>query len=143
MVAALQCIPAITNTNGIPTTLLPLSFVVLVDAFFQIVEDIARHKSDSEANAAIALKFDTRRGTFIQVKRHELNVGDFVKIMSRETIPADIICLAVAEKATPPKGICYVETKSLDGETNLKIRQALPSTLAMVSCSVIYISTIL
>jgi phospholipid-transporting ATPase len=45
------------------------------------------------------------------------------------SIPADILILAVAEKSEPAQGICYVETKSLDGETNLKIRTAVPSTL--------------
>lgn len=132
MIAAMQCIPAISNTNGLPTTLLPLLLVVLVDAFFQVVEDIARHKSDNEANAAPSYKFDHESKTFIQVERREIAVGDFVKVHSRETIPADIVCLAVAEKGNPPKGICFVETKSLDGETNLKIRNALPSTLSMV-----------
>jgi phospholipid-transporting ATPase len=133
LIAALQCIPEISNTGGYPTTLLPLMFVVAVDAFFQIVEDLARHKSDREANAAVAHKFDMIEERFVDVQRHELAVGDFVKVNSRETIPADVVCLGVAEKSNPPKGICYIETKSLDGETNLKIRNALPSTLAMMS----------
>lgn len=135
LIAALQCIPEITNTNGYPTTLLPLTLVVLIDAFFQIIEDMARHRSDREANAALSFKFDVHLKTFVQVQRHELQVGDYIRVNSREVIPADMVCLAVAEKSNPPRGICYVETKSLDGETNLKLRHAMPSTMAIVSSS--------
>lgn len=50
-----------------------------------------------------------------------LRVGDFVRIYSDDELPADIIILATSD----PDGACYVETKNLDGETNLKVRQAL------------------
>ncbi|KAF4124648.1 phospholipid-translocating ATPase [Geosmithia morbida] len=50
-----------------------------------------------------------------------LRVGDFVRIYSDDEIPADIIILSTSD----PDGACYVETKNLDGETNLKVRQAL------------------
>lgn len=33
-----------------------------------------------------------------------------------------------------PKGICYVETKNLDGETNLKHKQVEKSILRLASC---------
>ncbi|KAM0439717.1 hypothetical protein ACHAPT_000811 [Fusarium lateritium] len=49
-----------------------------------------------------------------------LVVGDFVRIYNDEELPADIIILSTAD----PDGACYVETKNLDGETNLKVRQA-------------------
>jgi phospholipid-translocating ATPase len=51
----------------------------------------------------------------------DLNVGDFVRIYSDDELPADVIILSTSD----PDGACYVETKNLDGETNLKVRQAL------------------
>lgn len=38
VLASLQTIPEITNTFRVPTILLPLSAVIIVDAFFAIVE---------------------------------------------------------------------------------------------------------
>jgi phospholipid-translocating ATPase len=52
-----------------------------------------------------------------------VQVGDFVRIYNEEQIPADVIILSTSD----PDGACYVETKNLDGETNLKVRQAVHS----------------
>ena len=52
-----------------------------------------------------------------------VQVGDFVRIYNDESVPADIVVLATSD----PDGACYIETKGLDGETNLKVRQALQS----------------
>ncbi|KAK3673100.1 phospholipid transporting ATPase [Recurvomyces mirabilis] len=52
-----------------------------------------------------------------------VQVGDFVRLYNEEEIPADIVVLSTSE----PDGACYVETKNLDGETNLKVRSALHS----------------
>ncbi|CAM9633123.1 unnamed protein product, partial [Discosporangium mesarthrocarpum] len=38
VLAALQTIPSITNTLGVPTILLPLCIVVIVDGVFAILE---------------------------------------------------------------------------------------------------------
>ncbi len=45
----------------------------------------------------------------------DLSRGDILGINSNQPLPADIILLT-----TSSKGQCYVETKNLDGETNLK-----------------------
>ncbi|TQS38025.1 hypothetical protein Golomagni_01479 [Golovinomyces magnicellulatus] len=52
-----------------------------------------------------------------------VKVGDFVRLYNNDQIPADIVVLSTSD----PDGACYVETKNLDGETNLKIRHALRS----------------
>ncbi len=50
-----------------------------------------------------------------------VQVGDFVRLYNEEQIPADVVILSTSD----PDGACYIETKNLDGETNLKVRQAL------------------
>jgi len=47
-------------------------------------------------------------------------VGDFVKVLDHEPIPADILICSTSED----ENVAYVETKNLDGETNLKSRHA-------------------
>lgn len=52
-----------------------------------------------------------------------VRVGDFVKLGNNDAIPADMVVLATSEADSA----CYVETKNLDGETNLKIKHGLRS----------------
>ena len=52
----------------------------------------------------------------------DIKVGDFVKIMDNEPIPADVLICATSEE----ENVAFVETKNLDGETNLKSRSAVP-----------------
>jgi phospholipid-translocating ATPase len=52
-----------------------------------------------------------------------VQVGDFVRIYNDDQIPADVVIVSTSD----PDGACYVETKNLDGETNLKVRHALRS----------------
>ena len=44
--------------------------------------------------------------------------GQLVKVESEQFIPADMVLL----KSANEKGSVYIETKSLDGETNLKVK---------------------
>ncbi|KXT04328.1 hypothetical protein AC578_7971 [Pseudocercospora eumusae] len=52
-----------------------------------------------------------------------VRVGDFVRLYNDEEVPSDIIVLSTSDA----DGACYIETKNLDGETNLKVRTALYS----------------
>lgn len=70
-----------------------------------------------------------REGVFQQVFWSQVHTGDIIKINDKEPFPADIIMFASSDS----QGICYVETSSLDGETNLKIKRAKPGTLHVTS----------
>lgn len=47
-------------------------------------------------------------------------VGDFVKLVDGELVPADMVILSSSDDS----GIVYVQTANLDGETNLKPRSS-------------------
>lgn len=59
----------------------------------------------------------------------KLEVGDIVLLRDNDQIPADIVVLSTSDA----DGLCYVETKNLDGETNLKPRKSLKATSSITS----------
>ena len=62
---------------------------------------------------------DPDRGKFKEIIWSNLHVGMIVKIMQDSFFPADLVLL----NSSSPQGIAYIETKNLDGETNLKHKQ--------------------
>ena len=126
--AALQQIPNISPTNQY-TTIGPLIIVLLVSAGKELIEDFKRKNSDKSLNHSKARAL--RGSTFDNVRWVSVKVGDIVRVESEESFPADLVLLATSE----PEGLCYIETANLDGETNLKIKQAIPETANLVSPS--------
>lgn len=128
--ACIQQIPGVSPTNRW-TTIVPLALVLLASAFKEIKEDIKRHQSDSELNARISHVLDPGTGSFEPRRWRHMRVGDIVRVENNEFFPADLVLLSSSE----PEGLCYIETANLDGETNLKIKQALPDTAKLTSSS--------
>jgi phospholipid-transporting ATPase len=126
--AILQQIPNISPTNRY-TTIVPLFIVLLVSAMKEIVEDVQRKRSDQSLNNSKARVL--RGSSFEDTRWIKVAVGDIIRVESEEPFPADLILLASSE----PEGLCYIETANLDGETNLKIKQAIPETSHLVSHS--------
>jgi P-type E1-E2 ATPase len=130
-----QIIPPISITGGQPSLLLPLMFVIFVSMVKDIIEDIKRHKSDNEENNRKALVGNTKTGMFEFRMWKDIKVGNIVKVKNKfktkvienQFFPADLILI----NSSIIKNICYIETKNLDGETNLKHKQGknVPSLL--------------
>ena len=117
----IQQVPNVSPTNRY-TTIGTLTIVLIVSAVKEIIEDIKRANSDNELNNSKIEIYSDR--DFYQKRWVDIKVGDIIKVNSEQAIPADIIVLSSSE----PEGICYIETANLDGETNLKIKQARPET---------------
>lgn len=68
-----------------------------------------------------ALDPSTSTTSFKNRRWKDVNVGDFVRVRANEGVPADMIIISTSDE----DGVCYVETKNLDGETNLKTKSCL------------------
>ncbi|KAI8840520.1 hypothetical protein BC829DRAFT_420794 [Chytridium lagenaria] len=150
-IVILQAIPDLSPTGRF-TTIVPLSVFLIFSMAREAYDDYFRHKHDAAENNSpvrrlrVEHKGSKRRRSTRSENDHEmsiiessaghlnsmweevpckaLHVGDIVSVRDREFIPADLIVLAT----TNDNGTCFIETSNLDGETNLKLRQALKPT---------------
>ncbi|GMS82166.1 hypothetical protein PENTCL1PPCAC_4341, partial [Pristionchus entomophagus] len=120
----LQFIPQISSVSW-KTTLFPLVIVLAFTAVKDAYDDIQRHRSDRSVNNRKSSVI--RNGKLSDEPWSSVRVGDIIRMTNDQFVAADLLIISTSE----PHGIAYIETKELDGETNLKTKAALRETQSM------------
>jgi phospholipid-translocating ATPase len=85
---------------------------------------LARERSatDDEMTELERVESASEEPCWSKVQWQDVRVGDIIRLRRDDNLPADIVLL----HASGPNGVAYIETMALDGETNLKSKQACP-----------------
>eukprot|EP00401_Gymnodinium_catenatum_P072459 CAMPEP_0117537468 /NCGR_PEP_ID=MMETSP0784-20121206/41980_1 /TAXON_ID=39447 /ORGANISM="" /LENGTH=1179 /DNA_ID=CAMNT_0005334055 /DNA_START=5 /DNA_END=3544 /DNA_ORIENTATION=+ len=128
LLSVLQMIPPVSPTGGVPTILAPLVCIITLNALKDALEDWRRHKSDREENERTTLSQTTSTARCSAGMWCDVRVGSLVVVRSNEYCPADLVLVTSSHQ----EGYVFVETANLDGETNLKTKQAPPGVFTLV-----------
>ena len=86
-------------------------------------EDYGRKKSDNELNGKVTKVQNPETKKFEDKIWADIKIGDIVRVDKDMEVPADLLLV------TAPKDIVFVSTMNLDGETNLKDRELVITTV--------------
>lgn len=148
IIAVLQMIPGF-STTGRFTTIIPLLVFVFITMAKEGYDDFKRYRLDKAENErkATILRVDestqrsnekrisqasgsdillehraehsSRNSRWVGTRWGDLQVGDVVRLVDGDQVPADILLLHAEN------GVAYVDTRALDGETTLKTKSVL------------------
>ncbi|CAH8579260.1 unnamed protein product [Dicrocoelium dendriticum] len=107
----------------------PLGFVLCVTFIREAIDDIRRWLRDREVNQAGYAKF-VRHGQ-VWITSASIKVGDLIHLDKDQRVPADMVLLWTSDRS----GSCFIRTDQLDGETDWKLRYAIPATQSFVTTS--------
>ncbi|TYZ60450.1 hypothetical protein PybrP1_009401 [[Pythium] brassicae (nom. inval.)] len=91
-ICTMQCVPAISNTNGQPSTLPPLAFIIFVDAVFAVLEDRKRHVADAVANSRPTLVLDASSKAFVIKRWADCTLGDMGAVENLLAMRGEVRC---------------------------------------------------
>lgn len=119
IIAIMCCIPAISPLLPF-AAVAPVIFVLSISMTRDGFEDYHRHRADEELNNSLTAVYIAQTDTFEKKCWKDVKVGDIIQVNDHEWVSADIILLATDKE----NGVAFIDTMDLDGETNLKRRNA-------------------
>jgi magnesium-transporting ATPase (P-type) len=137
------------------STLCTLIFVLLVTSAKEGYEDVKRYRLEIYMSSGILLLTNIERsdelentrpvticsfdssGKLVETERstEDIKSGDIIKLNGHCQVPVDLVLIMSSYYSDGNK--CYVETANIDGETNLKMREAPSALLSKVSSGVV------
>jgi phospholipid-translocating ATPase len=118
------------------TYIAPLAFVLLVTMGKEAYDDYKRYLRDREANSQKYLILEPPNRAHNDSGPHtrsvpssSLRVGDLVHLEKNQRVPADLVLLRTSDAS----GTCFIRTDQLDGETDWKLRVAVPACQKLAS----------
>ena len=123
IIALLQSIKSISFTDGYPLVLIPLTSLILLNGFKDYIEDRKRKETDKKENNNSILIYNQKKNKFVSDIWQNIKLGDIIKVKNGENFPCDLILI---ESSPESKGQCKVDTKNINGETNLNIKSINP-----------------
>ena len=105
----------------------PLCIVIAITMAKVGVEDIARYMADRKTNFGNHVEVISMSDLPpAKVEAwHSVRAGDLLFLSSGDIVPADMVIVGSSED----EGSVHIETSNIDGETNLKVRRAVPKIL--------------
>ncbi|XP_063714834.1 probable phospholipid-transporting ATPase IIA isoform X3 [Symsagittifera roscoffensis] len=121
IIALTQFVPQL-KVNYLFTYWGPLAFVLMVTMVREAIDDFRRFSRDKEVNSTMYKKV-TNEGV-VKIPSSKIQVGDIIQLDKNQRVPADLVLL----RTTEAQGTCFIRTDQLDGETDWKLRVAVPCT---------------
>ena len=124
--------PNSCSVGFLVTYIAPLAFVLTVTMGKEAYDDYKRNLRDREANSQKYLVLDPSEYSETSpegiphtrsVPSSSLRVGDLVVLEKNQRVPADLVLLRTSDSS----GTCFIRTDQIDGETDWKLRVAVPA----------------
>ena len=106
------------------STIVTFVIVLGVTCVKEGIEDMERYKSDKFENEKIVKVCTFENGQYVEkgIETQFIKGGDIIKLEGKQAVPADMMLLMTSNWDDGNQ--CYVETANIDGETNLKLKNA-------------------
>ena len=117
----------ILSTRSLASSLTPFLTVVTIGLVLDAIEEIKRYRNDVKTNNTKAKVYKNKK--LRNLEWSKVKIGNLIKVKKDENFPADMLIIYSSNKEKN----FYLQTSNIDGETNLKERDALSYTQKLFS----------
>jgi len=117
----------VLSTTSPASALSPLLTVIAIGLVLDAIEELKRYRNDVKTNNTKVKVYKNKK--LRDMEWSNVKIGNLVKVKKDENFPADMLIIYSSNKEKN----FYMQTSNIDGETNLKERDALDYTQKLFS----------